>query len=61
MFLKTNSLKTASELKKLGFDYTVEHVGGETFYCFLQTEELAKIILGQYADVSFLADNKLRF
>lgn len=61
MFLKTNSPSVAKDLAALGFSYTVEQLGEDTFYCFIQTEELAKTILGQYADEPFMTDDVLRF
>lgn len=61
MFLKTQNKNVADYLSSHGFNYTTETVNKTTFYCFVHTPELAKIIMSNYADEPFIVDARMRF
>lgn len=61
MFVKLESLEIAEALVSLGFSYMKEVVNGNTFYCFEQSPELAKVILNKFADARLYMDAYLRF
>lgn len=61
VFLKTNDINAAVQLSMLGFSYMKEKVNGEAFFVFKQSPELAEVILTQFADTHWIADDCLCF
>lgn len=61
MFVKLKSRDTARKLQAMGFNFTIEVVNGETYYCFEHTPEIAAKILDKFADERVIIDDCLRF
>lgn len=61
MFIKIKTEDTAKILQSAGFQCVTEVINGQTYYCFEQSPELAKIILTKFSDEILICESRLNF
>ena len=62
-FIKVLDPNLQKEFADMGFNYTIEQIGGKQVFAFTDSKELREHIIGKYADVKSVCyfDDKLFF